>query len=205
MLSPRLSLQPPGWSCLGRAPQPAVCLALASALIVTVGPVLGCSTSRPDRGLSGSLSLKWPEPFSPERGERCFKTRRQPSEQRQNHFPSEVPESQAGQESRGAGRPGPHASLLPAVLQAVQQINRAIWRGAAADTVRELMSPAAQLPPVHPCASAMYQQELAVLQQQHGVSADTGPAGASCAAGAVRGAVADRSGGHPGRTEHHSS
>ncbi|XP_010642100.1 ras GTPase-activating-like protein IQGAP3 [Fukomys damarensis] len=55
-----------------------------------------------------------------------------------------------------------------AMLQAVQQINRAIRRGAAADTVRELMSPAAQLPPVHPCASAVYQQELAVLQQQQG-------------------------------------
>ncbi|XP_021105110.1 ras GTPase-activating-like protein IQGAP3 isoform X2 [Heterocephalus glaber] len=55
-----------------------------------------------------------------------------------------------------------------AMLQAVQRINRAIRRGAASDTVRELMSPAAQLPPVHPCASAVYQQELAVLQQQQG-------------------------------------
>ncbi|KAM6167531.1 ras GTPase-activating-like protein IQGAP3 [Erethizon dorsatum] len=55
-----------------------------------------------------------------------------------------------------------------AMLQAVQRINRAIQRGAAADTVKELMSPAAQLPPVYPSASAVYQQELAVLQQQQG-------------------------------------
>uniref|UniRef100_A0A8C2YLA3 IQ motif containing GTPase activating protein 3 n=1 Tax=Chinchilla lanigera TaxID=34839 RepID=A0A8C2YLA3_CHILA len=55
-----------------------------------------------------------------------------------------------------------------AMLQAVQRINRAIQRGAAADTVKELMSPAAQLPPVYPFASAVYQQELAVLQQQQG-------------------------------------
>lgn len=56
--------------------------------------------------------------------------------------------------------------LLPAVLQAVARINRAIQRGVAADTVKELMSPEAQLPPVHPSASAVYQQELAVLQRQ---------------------------------------
>ncbi|XP_023569608.1 ras GTPase-activating-like protein IQGAP3 [Octodon degus] len=55
-----------------------------------------------------------------------------------------------------------------AMLQAVQRINRAIQRGAAADTMEELMSPEAQLPPVYPFASAVYQQELAVLQQQHG-------------------------------------
>lgn len=59
----------------------------------------------------------------------------------------------------------------PAVLQAVQRINRAIQRGVAADTVKELMCPEAQLPPVYPFASAVYQQELAVLQrQQQGVS-----------------------------------
>ena len=41
----------------------------------------------------------------------------------------------------------------------------------AADTVKELMCPEAQLPPVYPFASAVYQQELAVLQQQQqGVS-----------------------------------
>lgn len=41
----------------------------------------------------------------------------------------------------------------------------------AADTVKELMCPEAQLPPVYAFASAMYQQELAVLQrQQQGVS-----------------------------------
>lgn len=56
--------------------------------------------------------------------------------------------------------------LLPAVLQAVARINRAIQRGVAADTMKELMSPEAQLPPVHPSASAVYQQELAVLQRQ---------------------------------------
>ncbi|XP_062048487.1 ras GTPase-activating-like protein IQGAP3 isoform X6 [Lepus europaeus] len=53
-----------------------------------------------------------------------------------------------------------------AMLQAVGRINRAIQRGAAADTVRELMCPEAQLPPVYPGAAAVYQQELAVLQRQ---------------------------------------
>ncbi|XP_008049212.1 ras GTPase-activating-like protein IQGAP3 [Carlito syrichta] len=53
-----------------------------------------------------------------------------------------------------------------AMLQAVQRINKAIQRGVAADTVKELMCPEAQLPPVYPFASAMYQQELAVLQRQ---------------------------------------
>lgn len=58
-----------------------------------------------------------------------------------------------------------------AVLHAVQRINKAIRRGVAADTVKELMCPEAQLPPVYPVASAVYQQELAVLQrQQQGVS-----------------------------------
>ncbi|KAM8814731.1 ras GTPase-activating-like protein IQGAP3 [Rhynchonycteris naso] len=53
-----------------------------------------------------------------------------------------------------------------AMLQAVQRINKAIQKGVAAATVKELMCPAAQLPPVYPFASAVYQQELAVLQQQ---------------------------------------
>ncbi|XP_057413155.1 ras GTPase-activating-like protein IQGAP3 isoform X3 [Balaenoptera acutorostrata] len=53
-----------------------------------------------------------------------------------------------------------------AMLQAVQRINKAIRRGVAADTVKELMCPEAQLPPVYPFASAVYQQELAVLQRQ---------------------------------------
>lgn len=53
-----------------------------------------------------------------------------------------------------------------AMLRAVQRINRALRRGVAADTVKELMCPEAQLPPVYPSASAVYQQELAVLQQQ---------------------------------------
>lgn len=68
-----------------------------------------------------------------------------------------------------AGRPV-QPPLPPAVLQAVQRINQAIRAGVAADTVKELRCPEAQLPPVHPCASAVYQQELAVLQrQQQGV------------------------------------
>nr|XP_004027024.4 ras GTPase-activating-like protein IQGAP3 isoform X3 [Gorilla gorilla gorilla] len=53
-----------------------------------------------------------------------------------------------------------------AMLHAVQRINKAIRRGVAADTVKELMCPEAQLPPVYPVASSMYQLELAVLQQQ---------------------------------------
>lgn len=53
-----------------------------------------------------------------------------------------------------------------AMLHAVQRINKAIRRGVAADTVKELMYPEAQLPPVYPVASAVYQQELAVLQRQ---------------------------------------
>ncbi|PNJ56779.1 IQGAP3 isoform 3 [Pongo abelii] len=53
-----------------------------------------------------------------------------------------------------------------AMLHAVQRINKAIRRGVAADTVKELMCPEAQLPPVYPVASSMYQQELAVLQRQ---------------------------------------
>ncbi|XP_015453832.1 ras GTPase-activating-like protein IQGAP3 [Pteropus alecto] len=53
-----------------------------------------------------------------------------------------------------------------AMLRAVRRINQAIRAGVAADTVKELRCPEAQLPPVHPCASAVYQQELAMLQQQ---------------------------------------
>ncbi|XP_058395444.1 ras GTPase-activating-like protein IQGAP3 isoform X2 [Diceros bicornis minor] len=53
-----------------------------------------------------------------------------------------------------------------AMLQAVGRINKAIQRGVPADTVKELMCPEAQLPPVYPFASAVYQQELAVLQRQ---------------------------------------
>uniref|UniRef100_A0A2K5CUS6 IQ motif containing GTPase activating protein 3 n=1 Tax=Aotus nancymaae TaxID=37293 RepID=A0A2K5CUS6_AOTNA len=53
-----------------------------------------------------------------------------------------------------------------AMLQAVQRINKAIRRGVAADTVKELMCPEALLPPVYPVASTVYQQELAVLQRQ---------------------------------------
>ncbi|XP_042832302.1 ras GTPase-activating-like protein IQGAP3 isoform X1 [Panthera tigris] len=55
-----------------------------------------------------------------------------------------------------------------AMLQAVCRINGAIQRGVAADTVAELMCPEARLPPVCPRAPAVYQQELAVLQQQQG-------------------------------------
>ncbi|XP_042781503.1 ras GTPase-activating-like protein IQGAP3 isoform X2 [Panthera leo] len=55
-----------------------------------------------------------------------------------------------------------------AMLQAVCRINGAIRRGVAADTVAGLMCPEARLPPVCPRAPAVYQQELAVLQQQQG-------------------------------------
>jgi hypothetical protein len=59
------------------------------------------------------------------------------------------------------------------VLQAVLRINRAIQRGEAANTVKELMCPEAQLPTVYPFAATVYQQELAVLQQQQqGVSSE---------------------------------
>ncbi|XP_068963695.1 ras GTPase-activating-like protein IQGAP3 isoform X1 [Petaurus breviceps papuanus] len=53
-----------------------------------------------------------------------------------------------------------------AMLQAVRRINRAIQRGLAADTVRELMCPEAQLPEVYPFAESMYQQELSLIQRQ---------------------------------------
>ncbi|KAM8779874.1 LOW QUALITY PROTEIN: ras GTPase-activating-like protein IQGAP3 [Rhynchonycteris naso] len=53
-----------------------------------------------------------------------------------------------------------------AMLQVVQKINKAIQKGVAATMVKELMYPAAQLPPVYPFASAVYQQEQAVFQQQ---------------------------------------
>uniref|UniRef100_A0A8D2APU0 IQ motif containing GTPase activating protein 3 n=1 Tax=Sciurus vulgaris TaxID=55149 RepID=A0A8D2APU0_SCIVU len=52
------------------------------------------------------------------------------------------------------------------MLRAVRRVNKAIQRGVAADTVKELMCPEAQLPPVYPCAATVYQQELAVLQRQ---------------------------------------
>uniref|UniRef100_A0A8P0PFK2 IQ motif containing GTPase activating protein 3 n=1 Tax=Canis lupus familiaris TaxID=9615 RepID=A0A8P0PFK2_CANLF len=58
--------------------------------------------------------------------------------------------------------------LPPAQSAAVCRINRAIQKGVAADTVKELMCPEAQLPPVYPSASAVYQQELTALQQQRG-------------------------------------
>ncbi|XP_056672219.1 ras GTPase-activating-like protein IQGAP3 [Monodelphis domestica] len=53
-----------------------------------------------------------------------------------------------------------------AMLQAVGRINRAIRRGLAADTVKELMCPEAQLPEVYPFAASMYQQELTLIQRQ---------------------------------------
>ncbi|XP_031230195.1 ras GTPase-activating-like protein IQGAP3 [Mastomys coucha] len=53
-----------------------------------------------------------------------------------------------------------------AMLQAVWRINKAIQSGVATDTVKELMCPEAQLPQVHLFASAVYQQELALLQKQ---------------------------------------
>lgn len=78
-------------------------------------------------------------------------------------------------------RPVQPSPPSPAALQAVCRINGAIRRGVAADTVAELMCPEARLPPVCPRAPAVYQQELAVLQQQQGgVSPrNEGPAPAS--------------------------
>lgn len=62
-----------------------------------------------------------------------------------------------------------------AVLQAVWRINRAIQREVATDTVKELMCPEAQLPQVYPFASAVYQQELSVLQKQQQRVSSGGP------------------------------
>lgn len=57
-------------------------------------------------------------------------------------------------------------TCLFSVLQAVQQINAAIRKGVAEDTVNELMNPDAQLPAVYPRAAELYQRELFTLQQQ---------------------------------------
>uniref|UniRef100_A0A8C5JUS1 IQ motif containing GTPase activating protein 3 n=1 Tax=Jaculus jaculus TaxID=51337 RepID=A0A8C5JUS1_JACJA len=62
-----------------------------------------------------------------------------------------------------------------AMLQAVQRINKAIRRGVATDTVKELMCPTAQLPPVYPFAATVYQQELATLQRQQELGQEMGP------------------------------
>uniref|UniRef100_A0A674K8L9 IQ motif containing GTPase activating protein 3 n=1 Tax=Terrapene triunguis TaxID=2587831 RepID=A0A674K8L9_9SAUR len=53
------------------------------------------------------------------------------------------------------------------VRQAVSRINASIRRGEATGTVRELMSPEAQLPEAFPFAAQLYQHELALLQQHH--------------------------------------
>ncbi|XP_062845476.1 ras GTPase-activating-like protein IQGAP1 [Trichomycterus rosablanca] len=52
------------------------------------------------------------------------------------------------------------------MLRAVERINAAIRKGAAEDTVNELMNPDAQLPTVYPRAAELYQRELYSLQQQ---------------------------------------
>ncbi|EMP31324.1 Ras GTPase-activating-like protein IQGAP2 [Chelonia mydas] len=51
--------------------------------------------------------------------------------------------------------------------QAVSRINASIRRGEATETVRELMSPEAQLPEAFPFAAQLYQRELSLLQRQH--------------------------------------
>uniref|UniRef100_A0A8C3IPP0 IQ motif containing GTPase activating protein 3 n=1 Tax=Chrysemys picta bellii TaxID=8478 RepID=A0A8C3IPP0_CHRPI len=53
------------------------------------------------------------------------------------------------------------------VARAVSRINASIRRGEATETVRELMSPEAQLPEAFPFAAQLYQHELALLQQHH--------------------------------------
>lgn len=52
------------------------------------------------------------------------------------------------------------------VQEAVSSINVALRRGDPRQTVRALMNPEAHLPDVYPFASALYQSELAPLQQQ---------------------------------------
>ena len=92
-------------------------------------------------------------------------------EQLQSHFPSETPSSSWLARKVGwapGAQPVQASPFSPAVLQAVCRINRAIQKGVAADTVKELTCPEAQLPPVYPSASAVYQQELTALQQQRG-------------------------------------
>ncbi|XP_074836699.1 ras GTPase-activating-like protein IQGAP3 [Carettochelys insculpta] len=54
-----------------------------------------------------------------------------------------------------------------AMSWAVSRINASIRRGAAAETVRELMRPEAQLPEVLAFAALLYQRELSLLQRQH--------------------------------------
>ncbi|XP_053134397.1 ras GTPase-activating-like protein IQGAP3 isoform X2 [Hemicordylus capensis] len=54
-----------------------------------------------------------------------------------------------------------------AARQAVSQINAALRRGVAEETVRALRRPEAQLPEVFSFAAPLYQAELAALQRQH--------------------------------------
>ncbi|KAJ8005447.1 hypothetical protein DPEC_G00146740 [Dallia pectoralis] len=53
------------------------------------------------------------------------------------------------------------------MLKAVSSINEALRHGDPRQTVRALMDPDAHLPDVYPFASALYQSELAPLQQQN--------------------------------------
>uniref|UniRef100_A0A6I8PQS7 IQ motif containing GTPase activating protein 3 n=1 Tax=Ornithorhynchus anatinus TaxID=9258 RepID=A0A6I8PQS7_ORNAN len=64
----------------------------------------------------------------------------------------------------------------PTALRAAGRINAAIRRGRPEETLRELQSPDARLPPVVPSAAPLYQRELRALQrQQPGVSEELGP------------------------------
>lgn len=114
-------------------------------------------------------------------------------------FCTVVPAPPAGQDG-GALRSRPAAlPSSPAGLQAVRRINSAIRRGLAADTVAELGCPAAQLPAVYPCAAAVYQQELALLQQQQGVRPGTAPAVTRAPPGRSSSVLAEMGGQEPTR------
>uniref|UniRef100_A0A6I8NQR8 IQ motif containing GTPase activating protein 3 n=1 Tax=Ornithorhynchus anatinus TaxID=9258 RepID=A0A6I8NQR8_ORNAN len=54
----------------------------------------------------------------------------------------------------------------PTALRAAGRINAAIRRGRPEETLRELQSPDARLPPVVPSAAPLYQRELRALQRQ---------------------------------------
>ncbi|XP_038624437.1 ras GTPase-activating-like protein IQGAP3 [Tachyglossus aculeatus] len=54
----------------------------------------------------------------------------------------------------------------PAALRAAGRVNAAVRRGRPEETLRELRSPAARLPPVVPSAAPLYQRELRALQRR---------------------------------------
>lgn len=116
-----------------------------------------------------SVSRGWPPPRASVWRARVERDRGQGARAACGHQARHRPGLAPAEGPRPAGRPV-QPPLPPAGLRAVQRINQAIRAGVAADTVKELRCPEAQLPPVHPCAPAVYQQELAVLQrQQQGV------------------------------------